>query len=100
MTESEDRLLDVLVTQFPQSGISRNPDDYPLGAIVCRSKLTDCIEAATPPTLMERMTGYWLPNYWALQLTNVEPLLIPNISGKQGLWDFEKPNNSVFEEAS
>lgn len=98
MTEAEERLLDVLITQFPRLGISRNPKDYPLGAIVCQCEIVDCIKAATPPTLLDRMTGNWQPDRWAWKLGSVEPLNIPDVAGKQGLWDFEKPNNSVFGE--
>ena len=104
MTESEERLLDVLITQFPQLGISRNPKDYPLGAIVCQCRVVDCLSTDTnsPPKLIDRMTGDWTPQRWAWELTDVEPLNIPDVAGKQGLWNFdcEKPNNSVFEGAA
>lgn len=79
--------------------ISRNPDDYPLGAILCQTQLTDCIPAEYPPNIIEKAVGNWHPIRWAWLLTEVVPLEPIPTRGYQGFWNYlhpENPHNAEF----
>ncbi|HBK22881.1 MAG TPA: hypothetical protein DDZ60_10375 [Planktothrix sp. UBA10369] len=80
--------------------ISQNLDDYPLGVILCKSELTDCIPAKHPPNIIEKAVGDWHPIYWAWRLTDITPITPIPIGGKQGFWDYchsENPHSAEFD---
>lgn len=80
--------------------ISRNPDDYPLGAILCQTQLTDCIPAEYPPNIIEKAVGNWHPIRWAWLLTEIVPIEPIPTRGYQGFWNYlhsENPHNAEFD---
>ncbi|CAD5985011.1 hypothetical protein PCC9214_05367 [Planktothrix tepida] len=69
--------------------------EYPIAAIVCKCELVDCIPTTSfTPNNLERMTGWWEQSY-AWKLEEVQPLFIPQVLGKQGLWKF--PDEEVLK---
>lgn len=70
--------------------------EYPLGAIVCKCDLVDCMPTVTfTPNNLEQMVGGWNEGRYAWKVEEVQPLTIPDVSGKQGLWQF--PNDEVLK---
>ncbi|MGL4499603.1 MAG: hypothetical protein ACRC78_04335 [Planktothrix sp.] len=98
--KSERALIETLNFRFPNLGISCNPNDYPLGSILCEVDFVDCIPAVEAPTELERLIGFWQPTFYALRLTNVKPLFIPNIKGQLGFWNYSTDNIQGLKNAS
>lgn len=98
MGPDEMELINRLTRNLPLLKISRNPDDYPLGTILCKSQLTDCIPAECPPNIIEKAVGNWHPIRWAWLLTEIVPLDPPiPTRGYQGFWNYlqsENPHNA------
>lgn len=82
-------LIKELSENFPPIGDLLLPiNEYPLGAIVCKCDLVDCMPTTfITPNKLERMTGWWEQMY-AWKLEEIQPLFIPNVLGKQGIWKF------------
>lgn len=86
-----------LSEKFPVIGNLLLPiAEYPLGAIVCKVDVVDCVPTENfTPNNLERMLGGWNEGRFAWKFEEVQPLNIPDISGKQGFWKFpdhELPN--------
>lgn len=85
----EKKLIKELSEKFPPIGELLLPiTEYPLGAIVAKCDLVDCIPTNTfTPNNLERMVGWWEGNRFAWKVEEIQPLFIP-VLGKQGLWKF------------
>lgn len=100
MGMDEMELINRLKTKNPLLKTSRNIEDYPLGAILCQTQLTDCIPAEFPPNIIEKTVGNWHPIRWAWLLTKVVPLEPIPTRGYQGFWQYchsENPHNAEFD---
>lgn len=65
--------------------------DYPLGAIVAEAELINCHQVEAVRDKLgeaERLCGNYSNGRYAWELTNVKPLFIPNVKGKQKLWKY------------
>jgi hypothetical protein len=84
---------DVLI----DSGWYSEPEKLPLGAIVAIAELTAIYRAdELYPKIseQERAFGLYGDGRFAWRLQNVKPLNLPfQVSGKQGLWDCEIPDD-------
>lgn len=73
------------------------PEDLPLGAIVAIAELTAIYRADELfPKIseQEQAFGMYGAGRFAWRLQNVKPLDVPfSIAGKQGLWDWDVPDN-------
>ena len=99
MGTDEMNLINRLRNDYPRLKISRNPEDYPLGAIVCKTELFNCLPAGYPPNFIEKAVGNWHPFRWAWFLTEIVPLDPIPARGYQGFWNYshsENPHNAEF----
>ncbi|HET8688045.1 MAG TPA: hypothetical protein VFM18_15530 [Methanosarcina sp.] len=89
----ERMLLEKVSKDFPQIA-AQLPDEFPMGALLCKCQLTNCIpNSVMPPiTPQEKLFGLYGTGRYAWKLSNVEDFYIPNIKGSQGLWTF---NNAL-----
>lgn len=68
--------------------------EYPLGAIICKVDVVDCVPTDSfTPNNLERMLGGWGEGRFAWKFEDVKALNIPDVSGKQGFWNF--PENAI-----
>lgn len=75
--------------------------EYPLGAIVCKANVVDCLPTITftPPNNLEQMVGGWSEGRYAWKFEDVQTLNIPDISGKQGFWNFPDEDIPNYSES-
>jgi len=91
----EKYLIEHLSRKFPVIGNLLLPiKEYPLGAIICQVNIVDCVPTNSfTPNNLERMVGGWGEGRYAWKFEDVQTMYIPDVSGKQGLWNF--PDNQI-----
>lgn len=65
--------------------------EYPLGAIVGKVEIVDCRPIGVWDLIEEvdEILGDWTEGRFAWECANPQPLLIPDVKGKQGFWQYE-----------